>query len=188
MTRINLLPWREELREEKQKEFYQYLAFVLIVAAGLVFVGGQYVNSGIDEQEQRNAYIRKEIATLDTRISEIRDLTQRRRELLARMQVIQDLQGNRPVIVRIFDQLVRTLSKGIFYGNLSLAGTNVSVTGIAESNNRVSELMRNLDASEWFKDPNLRSLAEAPSYGDQASQFDLTFVQTLPNRSAEEED
>ena len=186
MTRINLLPWREELRGEKQKEFLQYLAFVLIVAAGIVFVGGQYVNSGIEEQQRRNTYIRNEIATLDTRIAEIRDLQQRRRELLARMQVIQDLQGNRPVIVRIFDQLVRTLSKGVFYGDLSLSGTAVTVTGIAESNNRVSELMRNLDASEWFTNPNLRGLAEAPNFGDQASQFDLSFQQTLPNRTAEE--
>lgn len=187
MTRINLLPWREELREEKQKEFLQYLVFVLIVAAGLVFVGGQYVNNGIEEQQARNAYIRSEITVLDTRIAEIRDLQRRRQELLARMQVIQDLQGNRPVIVRIFDQLVRTLSKGIFYGDLVVAGTTVTVTGVAESNNRISELMRNLDASEWFTDPNLRGLREAPDYGDQASQFDLSFEQTLPNRSAEEE-
>lgn len=187
MTRINLLPWREELREEKQKEFLQYVAFVLIVAGGLLFVGGQYVNGGIEQQQQRNAYLRTEIAALDTRIAEIRDLQQRRRELLERMQVIQDLQGNRPVIVRIFDQLVRTLSKGVFYGDLAVAGNNVSVKGIAESNNRVSELMRNLDASEWFTNPNLRQLAEAPNYGDQASQFDLTFQQTLPNRTAEEQ-
>jgi type IV pilus assembly protein PilN len=187
MTRINLLPWREELREEKQKEFVQYLVFVLLVAGGLVFVGGQYVNGGIEDQKARNGYIRREIAVLDERISEIRDLQQRRRELLARMQVIQDLQGNRPVIVRIFDQLVRTLSKGVFYNQLSVRGRDLSVTGIAESNNRISELMRNLDGSEWFTNPNLRGLREAAEYGDQASVFDLTFQQTLPNRGEEEQ-
>ena len=183
MTRINLLPWREELRAEKQKEFIQYVALVLIVAAGLVFVGGTYVNSDIDDQGARNEYVRGQIKVLDDRIVEIRDLQQRREELLARMQVIQDLQGNRPVIVRIFDQLVRTLSKGIFYGQMTVAGTSVNVTGIAESNNRVSELMRNLEASEWFTSPNLRGLREADEYGEQASTFDLTFGQTLPNRS-----
>ena len=187
MTRINLLPWREELREEKQKEFFQYLVFVLIVAGGLVFLGGQYVGAGIEEQQARNTYLRGEIAKLDERIAEIRDLQQRRQELLARMQVIQDLQGNRPVIVRIFDQLVRTLSKGVFYEQLALAGTQVTATGVAESNNRVSELMRNVDASEWFTNPNLRGLQEAPDYGDQASIFDLTFQQTLPNRGDEEQ-
>ena len=187
MTRINLLPWREELREEKQKEFLQFVVFVLIVAAGIVGIAGQYVNAEIEDQQARNQYIRGEIQVLDDRISEIRDLQQRRQELLSRMQVIQDLQGNRPVIVRIFDQLVRTLSKGIFYSQLGVAGNEVTVTGVAESNNRISELMRNLDASEWFTNPNLRSLREAPDYGDQASVFDLGFQQTLPARGAEEQ-
>lgn len=98
------------------------------------------------------------------------------------MQVIQDLQGNRPVIVRIFDQLVRTLGTGVFYNQLQVQGNVVTVTGVAESNNRISELMRNLDASEWFQNPNLRGLREAADYGDQASFFDLSFNQTLPNR------
>lgn len=182
MTRINLLPWREELREEKQKEFLQYLVFVLIVASGLVFVAMQYVNAAIDDQRARNSYVQNEIAVLDERITEIRDLQQRRQELLARMQVIQDLQGNRPVIVRIFDQLVRTLGTGVFYNQLQVQGNVVTVTGVAESNNRISELMRNLDASEWFQNPNLRGLREAADYGDQASFFDLSFNQTLPNR------
>jgi type IV pilus assembly protein PilN len=187
MTRINLLPWREELREEKQKEFLQFVALVVIVAAGIVGIFGQYVNAEIEDQQARNAYIRGEIAVLDDRISEIRDLQQRRQELLSRMQVIQDLQGNRPVIVRIFDQLVRTLSKGIFYNQLAVAGNQVTVTGVAESNNRISELMRNLNASEWFTNPNLRGLREAADFGDQASTFDLGFQQTLPARGAEEQ-
>ena len=78
MTRINLLPWREELREEKQKEFLQYLAFVLIVASGLVFVAMQYVNAAIDDQRARNSYVQNEIAVLNERITEVRDLQQRR--------------------------------------------------------------------------------------------------------------
>jgi type IV pilus assembly protein PilN len=186
MTRINLLPWREELREERQKEFIQYLVFVLIVAAGLVFVGGTVINGGIEEQQARNRYLESEIQVLDARIAEIRDLRRRREELLSRMRVIQELQGNRPVIVRIFDELVRSLGKGVFYDSLQVRGNAVSVSGVAESNNRVSELMRNIDASDWFTSPNLRGLREAPRYGPQASTFDLTFTQTLPNREAEE--
>lgn len=187
MTRINLLPWREELREERKKEFLQYLAFVLIVAAGLVFIGGSWISNGIDTQQARNAYLQKEIKVLDGRIAEIRDLQKRREELLARMRVIQELQGNRPVIVRIFDQLVRTLAKGVFYTSLSVTGSTVTVSGVAESNNRVSELMRNINNSAWFTNPNLRGLKEAPGYGPQASTFDLTFTQTLPQREGEKE-
>ena len=103
------------------------------------------------------------------------------------MQVIQDLQGNRPVIVRVFDELVRTMSKGVFYGDLSMRGNNLTVTGIAESNNRISALMRNLDSSNWFSNPNLRSIKEDAS-GGQASSFDLTFVQVSPSDAKAKEE
>ena len=182
MTRINLLPWREELRAEMQKEFLQYLGVVAVFAALLLFAAYSYVGGNIEDQQARNKYVQDQIADLDDRITEIRDLQQRRQELLARMQVIQDLQGNRPVIVRIFDQLVRTLSKGVFYSSMTVAGNQVQVTGIAESNNRVSELMRNLEASEWFTSPALRGLREATDFGEQASTFELQFTQTLPKR------
>ena len=187
MTRINLLPWREELREERKKELIQYLVFVLIVAAGLVLMAGTLINGVVEDQKARNDFIKKEIAVLDARIVEIRDLERRREELLARMRVIRELQGNRPVIVRIFDQLVRSLSRGVFYTSLSVTGSTVSVAGVAESNNRVSELMRGIDGSQWFTGPNLRGLREAPAYGPQASTFELTFTQTLPTREDEQE-
>ena len=187
MTRINLLPWREELREERKKEFLQYLALVLMVAAALILLGGTWVSGNVETQQARNAYIEDEIKVLDARIREIRDLKKRRRELLARMRVIQELQGNRPVIVRIFDQLVRSLAEGVFYDSLSLSGNRVQVTGVAESNNRVSELMRRIDGSEWFTGPQLQQLREAPGYGPQASSFQLSFTQTLPERQQEGE-
>lgn len=185
MTRINLLPWREELREERKKEFLQYLLLTLLVAGGLVFVAGTWISGRIEDQQARNKYLQDEIKVLDARIAEIRDLARQRQELLDRMQVIQELQGNRPVIVRVFDELVRTLAKGVFYTNLTYRGNLVTVSGVAESNNRVSELMRNLDASEWFRDPNLKGLREAPNYGPQASTFELTFRQTLPGKDEE---
>lgn len=186
MTRINLLPWREELREERKKAFIQALVFVLIVAGGLVFLAGTVIDGNIDTQNARNARLQEEIQVLDGRISEIRTLEQQRRDLLARMQVIQNLQGNRPVIVRIFDELVQTLADGVFYNSLRVAGTGVSLEGVAESNARVSALMRNLDGSEWFVNPNLRGLREAPEFGSQASRFTLTVTQTLPGNEQEE--
>jgi len=186
MTRINLLPWREELREERKKAFIQTLVFVLIVAGGLVFIAGTVIDGNIATQNARNARLQEEIKVLDGRISEIRTLEQQRRDLLARMQVIQNLQGNRPVIVRIFDELVQTLADDVFYNSLRVAGTNVSLEGVAQSNARVSALMRNLDGSEWFVNPNLRGLREAQEFGPQASRFTLTVTQTLPGNEQEE--
>ncbi len=186
MTRINLLPWRDELREERKKAFLQYLVFVLILAGGLVFLTGTWIDGNISTQNARNAMLQDEIRVLDNRIREIRTLEQQRRDLLARMEVIQNLQGNRPVIVRIFDELVQTLSDGVFYTSLRVSGTTLSLEGVAESNARVSALMRNLDGSEWFTNPNLRGLREAPEFGSQASRFTLTVTQTLPRNEREE--
>lgn len=190
MARINLLPWREWERERRKKEFLTNLAAVLVVAGLLVFAGAWMLDSRIEYQEARNEFLKKEIAVLDERIAEIRDLQKTRDELLARMRVIQELQGNRPVIVRVFDELVRTLATGVHFRTLRMQGTTLTVEGVAESNNRISTLMRNLDGSDWFASPNLRSIKEDPNnsdYGAQASNFNLTFVQTNPNKNAEQE-
>ena len=105
------------------------------------------------------------------------------------MRVIQDLQGNRPVIVRVFDEVVQTLAKGVHYDALAMKSGLLSIEGVAESNNRISALMRNLDGSDWFASPNLRSIKEDPGnsdYGEQASTFDMSFVQVNPNKKPEE--
>ena len=191
MANINLLPWREWERERKKKEFVVQIVVVLAVAAGLVLGAGQYLDGQIKGQQARNQFITQKIALLDKRIAEIRDLRRQREDLLARMRVIQELQGNRPVIVRVFDEVVQTLAKGVHYEKLTMAGTSLEVQGIAESNNRISALMRNLDGSEWFMMPNLKGIKEDPAnsdYGEQASTFDLTFVQTNPNKPDDEED
>jgi type IV pilus assembly protein PilN len=100
------------------------------------------------------------------------------------MRVIQELQGNRPIIVRVLDQLVRTVPDGVFYTRVSAKGSELSIDGVAESNNRVSSLMRRLDASEWLKEPNLDAVRAAPLYGDQANTFDLTVKVDLPKKDA----
>ena len=191
MANINLLPWREWERERKKKEFVIQIVAVLAVAAGLVLGAGQTLDGQIKDQQARNQFITTKIAILDKRIAEIKDLRRQRADLLARMRVIQELQGNRPVIVRVFDEMVQTLAKGVHYERLTMAGSSLEVQGIAESNNRISALMRNLDGSEWFTLPNLKSIKEDPTnsdYGEQASTFDLTFVQTNPNKPDEEEE
>lgn len=182
MARINLLPWREQLREERKQRFIVSMLVVLGLGGGLVFLAGQYFNAQIENQTARNDFIRKEIAVLDARIKEISELKAKKEQLLERMKIIQDLQGNRPIIGRVFDQLVRTLPDGVYFSNVKMAGKAIAIAGTAESNNRVSNLMRNLDASEWLESPNL-SEVKAITAGavDQANVFLLTVQQTQPN-------
>jgi type IV pilus assembly protein PilN len=138
------------------------------------------VNSQIDSQQSRNQYLRTQIALLDQEVAEIRDLQRKRNQLIERMRVIQALQGNRPVIVRLLDQLVRTVPDGVFYTSLQTKENMVSLEGVAESNNRVSSLMRRLDASDWLENPNLDAVQAAPEYGEQATTFKLTVNLQLP--------
>ncbi len=181
MARINLLPWREQLREERKQRFLVTLVGVLVVAAGFVFLGDQLLNSAIEQQNARNEFIKREIAVLDARIKEISELKTRRQQLLERMKIIQDLQGNRPIIGRVFDQLVRTLPDGVYFSSVKMVGKKIDILGAAESNNRVSNLMRNLDASEWLSAPNLTQV-KATTAGalDQANVFQLSVQQTQP--------
>ncbi len=174
MSQINLLPWREELREEKKKEFFTALVGVVIIALGLVFLAGRSVGVDIDQQNSRNNYLTKEIAKLTQQNHEISQLKKKREELIERMKVIQSLQGNRPVTVRLFDELVRTLPDGVHYTGVTFSDGVLSIRGIAKSNNRVSQLMRELDRSNWFSGPNLSSVKANPAYGAQASDFILT--------------
>ena len=179
----------ERRRDRKQKEFLVNVGAVLFLGVVLVLGGGWYLDNSTEQQNERNQYLTQKIAVLDERIAEISDLRAQREELISRMRVIQDLQGNRPVIVRVFDELVRTLSSGVHYRSMKMEGTNFSVAGTAESNNRISSLMRNLDDSDWFNEPNLKSIKEDSNnsdYGSKASTFDLTFKQSSPVRPEEE--
>lgn len=180
MARINLLPWREELREQRKQQFLVILGGVLGFRRTGVS-GGQYLNTAIEHQGARNDFLRKEIVVLDARIKEISELRSRRQQLLERMKIIQDLQGNRPIIGRVFDQLVRTLPDGVYFTDLKMTGKNIAIAGAAESNNRVSNLMRNMDASEWLTAPTLNEV-KAVTQGavDQANVFQLTVQQTQP--------
>ena len=181
MARINLLPWREQLREERKQRFLVAMVAFIGIGAGLLFLASQYLNAQIETQMARNEFVRKEIAVLDARIKEISELKTKKEQLLERMKIIQDLQGNRPVIGRVFDQLVRTLPDGVYFSSVKMAGKAITIAGAAESNNRVSNLMRNLDASEWLELPNL-SEVKAVTAGavDQANVFLLTVQQTQP--------
>lgn len=181
MAKINLLPWREARREELKRAFLTILGVVAAAAVLSIVMADRYVNSQIDGQRARNDYLSSNIRELDKQVEEIRDLQRKRNQLIDRMRVIQELQGNRPIIVRVLDQLVRTVPDGVFYTSVGARGSVLSIDGVAESNNRVSSLMRRLDASDWLKNPNLDAVRAAPLYGDQANTFDLSVQVDLPS-------
>ena len=184
MAQINLLPWREERRQTQKKDFLISIALVLVLGGALVMLADLVVNGQIDHQNSRNQYLVKNIKVLDKAVAEIRDLQKRRNQLLDRMQVIQELQGNRPIIVRVLDQLVRTVPDGVFYKKLTTKKKRITISGIAESNNRVSSLMRRLSASDWLAGSNLDVVNAAPKFGDQANMFKLS-VTILPPKIEE---
>ena len=160
---INLLPWRERLREERRREFLTIMMGFVIIAGGLVFLLDRYFNGEITMQQARNVFVRAEITLLDAQVAEINQLRQQKEDIRARMNVITDLQGTRPVIVRIFDEMVRTLLDGIFYEQVQRIEDVIAVEGIAESSARITELMRNLDDSEWFKATDLSEFSVVES-------------------------
>ena len=179
MPTINLRPWREELRAERQKQFISVLVGVLIIACGLVFLWKSNVDSGIEFQNSRNAYMQSSMKELDKKIAEIKKLKSQKKTLLDRMKVIQDLQGTRPVIVRVFDELVRTLPDGLHYDSLTRKGDQLSIKGLAESNNRISGLMRNFEMSDWFSSPNLTDVSSVKG-NDSLNKFSMSAKQVTP--------
>lgn len=186
MAKINLRPWREELRAEKQKQFVVMFFGAAIIAAGLTFLWKGNMDSRIAYQESRNSYIETATKQLDKQIKEIESLKRKRDELLSRMKVIQDLQGKRPVIVRVFDELVRTLPDGLFYTKLEKRGERVVIVGMSESNSRISSLMRRFQGSEWFSEPNLSNVASAASSRAGYSEFNLSVQQKTPEPEGED--
>ncbi len=173
MTTINLLPWREIERQEKKKEFLILLGMVVAIALSLAVAWGYWVNWQIDWQADRNNLLNREIAVMDEKVKEIKELKLRRKQVLERMEVIKALQGNRPGIVKVFDEFVRSVPSGVFFVEVNRVGENVALIGFAESNNRISTLMRQLDASDRFKDPNLTKVDADDTLGEQGSRFEL---------------
>jgi len=186
MAQINLLPWREERRQDLKKDFLVTVGLVLALGVGLVLLADRVVDGQIQNQNARNQYLEDNIKVLDEQVAEIRELQRKRNQLLDRMRVIQELQGNRPIIVRVLDQLVRTVPDGVFYTSLQTKDKTITIRGIAESNNRVSSLMRRLDSSDWLSNPNLDAVKAAPEFGDQANTFNLTVKIQAPDSENKE--
>ena len=180
MAKINLLPWREAYRKEKKEQFLIIIAGVFLFSGLLAYSWIVSVESSIENQQARNHLLEKEIANFDKQVKEIADLRKVRDDLLARIKIIQDLQGTRPLIVRYFDEFVRSIPDGVYITALSSQGRILSVEGVAESYNRVATLMRNLDASDWFAKSALTSVVAVPKEGEQAQLFKMTVSTAVP--------
>jgi type IV pilus assembly protein PilN len=181
MARINLLPWREELRKEKQNQFVVTL-MIMVGITGLIMAGVHfYFDDRIDYQNSRNAYLNSEISKLDIQISKIKTFEAEKKNLQARLDIIQRLQGSRSEIVHLFDEVVRTLPDGVYLKTLKQAGNNLTINGIAQSNARVSSYMWNIEKSEWIGNPKLTVISTAKSGNQRSSDFSLQVQQVNKN-------
>jgi type IV pilus assembly protein PilN len=176
MPRINLLPHREAKRRERKLNFLVALGIATLCAC-VVTVGVYLLYNGmIDAQDSRNEMLTQQIKILDRQIEEINDLQQTKQQFIARMQIIEKLQRSRPAIVHLFDQIVKTLPDGVYLTGVTQTGDHLKFTGVAQSSTRVSAFMRNIDSSQWMKNPSLEVIQSAP--GAFGSNFTLDAEQT----------
>lgn len=176
MPRINLLPWREAQRKDRKVAFMAALGGAVVCA--LLVMGGVYVlyTGMIDAQERRNERLQMQIKVLDKQIEEINNLEKTKRQFIARMQIIEKLQRSRPEIVHVFDQIVKTLPDGVYLTSVTQSGEHLKFTGVAQSSTRVSAFMRNIDSSQWMKNPSLEVIESKP--GAFGSSFTLDADET----------
>lgn len=183
MPRINLIPWREAERKQRRQEFAVGAVGALLLAGLIAFVVNWQMQAAIDYQNERNQYLKDEITKLDKQIAEILELDARKQRLLARMQVIEELERSRAEVVHLFDQITRTLPDGVYLTSLKQNNRTIQVKGLAQSSTRVSNYMRNIDNSEWLADPALEIL-ETKGSGDAGSEFTLNANQENPTLTA----
>src|SRR5687767_10138134 len=155
MPRINLLPWRDEERKERKLKFMVALGGAAVAACLTVFVGYLLMDSMVSAQEARNARLAAEIAILDKQIEKINSLEAEKRRFIARMEVIEKLQRSRPEIVHIFDEIAKQIPDGVYLTAITQTGTRLKFEGVAQSSTRVSNFMRNIEASSYLKNPDL---------------------------------
>lgn len=184
-TRLNLLPWREMRRKEQDRQLLTIAAGAWMLMTLIVLYGYLHVSALRDNQGKRNEFLQQEIARVDQEIKEIADLRKQREALIARMNVIYQLQADRIQVVRVFDELTRKLPEGVYLTALKYAGSNVSLQGVAQSNARVSAFMRNLSGSNWFADPELEVINVRDKGGERVSEFSLKVKQIAKKKPAE---
>jgi type IV pilus assembly protein PilN len=171
MPRINLLPWREAERKKRQRDFGVASGGALVGAFAVVMLTIFAYNQMIDNQRVRNDRLKAEIAELEKSIAEIDGLERQKERLLARMEIIDELQKSRPEIVHLFDEITRQLPEGVYLTGVKQTGSRVEIRGVAQSSTRVSALMRQIDASEWLDDPEVERVETRQSGASRQANF-----------------
>ena len=187
MPRINLLPWREEERKKRQRDFGVAMGGAVVAGIAVVMATIFVFNSMIDAQERRNARLTEEIQKLEESIEAIDNLEAQKERLLARMEIIDQLQKSRPEIVHLFDEIVRQLPDGVYLTGMSQTGSRVELRGVAQSSTRVSALMRQIDTSDWIGDPEVERVETTDVGTSRQSEFVVYLKQTNRLSGAEEE-
>ncbi len=187
MAHINLLPWRDERRKEQQQQFAVVSGGAAILGALLVLLTHMQMGGRIDSQNQRNQFLDSEIAALDEKIAKIKDLEKTKTALLARMDIIQQLQHSRPQSVHLMDQLVYTLPDGLYLNKIAQQGGALTLSGVAQSNARVSAYMRNIDGSDWMTQPKLDVIQTRDKGNKRTAEFVLRAGQATPPKKKEGE-
>lgn len=187
MARINLLPWRAERRKQRQKEFGVMLGLAALAGLALWFAVNMYYNAQISGQQERNAYLEQQIAEVQAKITEIEELDRQRARLLARKEVIEQLQANRSQMVHLFDSLVRTIPDGVILTAIKQEGEKLTLEGRSQSNSRVSTYMRNLEGSGWMTKPDLSIIEARDGVAGLPYAFVLSVQLANPNAPKDED-
>jgi type IV pilus assembly protein PilN len=176
MPRINLLPWREGQRKERKLAFLVALGVAALAAGVASFAAYLLYGSMIEGQQHRNDQLRVEIKTLDKQNEEINNLETAKQKYIARMEIIEKLQRSRPEIVHVFDEIVRTLPEGVYLTAIKQNDKKLKFEGVAQSSTRVSSFMRNIDGSQWMRNPELE-VVQATKGSGPGSSFTLSAYQ-----------
>jgi type IV pilus assembly protein PilN len=178
MIRINLLPHREEAKKERRQQFFVLSGLVSVLGLLIVFAVYTAIAGYIGTQESANDFLKKEIAVLDKQLDQIKRLKEQTKALLARKQVIEDLQRDRGETVYLLSEMVKQVPEGIYLKTLKQDGLNVNITGYAQSNARVSALMRNLESSPWLESPQLVEVKAIVLNGRRSNEFAMNVTLT----------
>lgn len=173
MANINLLPWREEAREKQKRDYLGALAVVFLMSGLFVVLILNFIEYMTDEQRGRNAYLASEIQLLDTQIAEIRKITERKKDIERRTEIILNLQQARNLPTHVLDELVRVVPTGIYLSSIEKKGSLLWIEGRSESNNNVANMMRKIKASEWLHEPNMQSIVSQHEDLRQLQKFSL---------------
>lgn len=187
MMRINLLPHRQIKRAERQRQFTLLAGLAFVAGAAVVFMGYTIIDARVSAQNERNSRLEAANTRLDKEIAEIKDLKDKIQDLVARKQVVENLQSNRSQAVVVLDELSRKLPDGTYYKSIKQEGSQIDITGIADNNARVASFVRNLGLSQWMEAPNLVEIKSAMINTLKYNEFTLN-VKLKPPQKPEEED